>query len=128
MSEDREVEYLKRKQLQKIRKRLLIEKVTEASQQKVKERKDPHEILQSFFTDSAWKVWRVAEQQHPKGTEEVAKALITLTNSGKLRGKVTDQQILWLFKQIGLPIRFETKIRIFEGGEFKTIAEKLRGS
>jgi len=68
-----------------------------------------------------------AEQQYPQVTKEVTKALITLKETGKIHSRITGEQLYWLYMQLGVRIRMETKIRILEGGELKTIADKLRG-
>jgi DNA-binding TFAR19-related protein (PDSD5 family) len=126
LSEDDELAYLKRKKLLEIRKRLLVEKAAETKQAGKKERKKPREILTMIFAESAWEIWQAAELQYPKTAEAVAKALATLVEAGKIREKITGEQIYWLFKQLGVPVRLKTKIRILEGGELKTIADKLR--
>ena len=128
MAEDEELKYLKRKRFLKMQKRLLTEKAMEAQKGNVEKRKvkNPKEALKTIFADSAWEIWRAAEQQYPQAIDEVAKALATLNEAGKLREKVTGEQLFWLFRQLGLPVRVETKIRILEHGELKTIADKLR--
>ena len=128
MSEDRELEQLKRKKLLAMQKRLLTEKAADAKKLRKREPgTKPKAILKTVFTESAWEIWQVAEQQFPRATEAVAKALATLVQTGKIREKVTGEQVYWLFKQIGIPVRLKTRIRILEGGELKTIADKLRG-
>ena len=128
MSEDKELERLKRKKLIELQKRFLKDKAAEAQKEKLEESKkrDPKEVLKGIFHDNAWVVWQAAEKQHPQAAIEVAKSLGTLVESGKLREKVTGEQLYSLFMRLGLRIRMETKIRIFEGGELKTVAEKLR--
>jgi len=129
LSEDKELEYLKRKKLLEMRRRLLIERAAEEQQQRSVEQKtrEPREVLKTIFAESAWKVWQAAEQQYPEAAEKVARALATLVEAEKLREKVTGEQIYWLFMQLGLRVRLRTKIRILESGELKTIANKLRG-
>lgn len=128
MSDDIELEHLKRRKLLEMQRRLIAEKA-KTSQQSEKKQKttDPKAILKTIFADSAWKIWQAAEQQHPQAAEEVAKAFAALHEAGRLREKVTGEHIYWLFMQLGLPLRLETKIRILESGELKTIADKLRG-
>ena len=128
MSEDMEIEHLRRKKLLEMQRRVISEKA-KASQQssEKKETEDPKAFLKKIFDDGAWKIWETAEQQRPQEAEEVAKAFKALYEAGRLREKVTGEHIYWLFRQFGLPLRLETKIRILEGGELKTIADKLRG-
>lgn len=127
LSGDEELEYLKRKKLLEMRKHLLSEKAIKA-QQEVETQKtiDQKEFLKTIFAENAWEVWNAAEQQFPQATNEIAKALMNLAETGKLREKLSGEQLYWLLKNIGISVRLETKIRIFESGELKTLAEKLR--
>ncbi len=131
MSEDHDLEFLKRRKLLELQRRLLIEKSleekkAERKEQQEKKPKDPEEILKSFFVGRALEVWTAAKQQYPSVAPEVAKALATIIESGRLKERITGEQLYWLFQQLRLPIRLETKIRIYDGGELKTIAEKLK--
>jgi programmed cell death protein 5 len=128
LSEDKELDYLKRKRLLELRKRLIEEQVADFQKEKRQQQKPkkPIDILKTAFAANAWDVWRIAEQQRPKTTQIVANALVTLLKTGKIREKITGEQIAWLFTQLGVPLRFKTKIRILEGGELKSIADKLR--
>ena len=130
MSDDEELELLKRRKLLEMQRRLLIEKALEAEKMMEKEQKEkskePQEILKDIFVGRAWEVWNAAKQQYPEVVKEVEAALVSLVESNKLREKITGEQLYWLFRQMGLPIRLETKIRILESGELKTIAEKLK--
>ena len=131
MSEDHDLELLRRRKLLEMQKRLLKEKAlelkkAEGKEQNEKKPRNTEEILTSFFIGRALEVWTAAKQQYPSVALEVAKALATIIESGKLKEMITGEQLYWLFQQIGLPIRLETKIRIFESGELKTIAEKLK--
>ena len=106
---------------------MLSEKAIKEQQEVEKQKTiDPKEFLKTIFAENAWEIWNAAEQQFPQATNDIAKALMKLVETGKLREKVTGEQLYWLFKNIGLSIRFETKIRILESGEYKTLAEKLR--
>ena len=114
-----------------MQRRLLIEKSLEAKkaegkEQQEKKPRDPEEVLTSFFVGRALEVWTAAKQQYPTVAREVAKALATIIESERLKERITGEQLYWLFQQLRLPIRLETKIRIYDGGELKTIAEKLK--
>lgn len=130
MSEDQELESLKRRKLLEMQRRLLMEKALEAEKKAEAEQqgklRDPEEVLKNFFVGRGWEVWNAAKQQYPEVIREVGVALVSLIESNKLREKITGEQLYWLFRQLRLPVRLETKIRIFESGELKTIAEKLK--
>ena len=105
--------------------RLLLQKVEDAQREEQRDIEAPENVFERIFDDSAWKVWRAAEHQHPEAAQQVGRALTTLLETGKLTEKVNDGQLLWLFKRLGLRVRFDTKIRILEGGKLKSIADKL---
>ena len=126
LQNDKELELLKRKKLLKMQRRLL-RRNTDDKRKKEKQRTEKtSDFLKRIFVGRAWEVWKAAEQQHPTSTGRIGKALATLVSSGRLRGPISGEQLYWLFRRIGLPIRLETKIRILENGELKTVAEKLK--
>lgn len=130
MSEDSELEWMKQRKLLAMRRRFLKEKALEAEQTakllRQQQQKAPEEVLQTLFVGRAWEVWNAAKLQYPKATREVAKSLANLVESNKLKERISGEQLFWLFRQLGLPIRLKTRIRILDSGEVKTIADKLR--
>ena len=87
---------------------------------------DPQTILSRAFVGRGWEVWAAAKQQFPLITQKILPELVSLINTGKLKNKITGEQLYWLFSNLGLRIRLNTKIRISEKGKLKTIADKLR--
>lgn len=130
MSEDDDLERLRQRKLHEMRIRLLRDKALKAEETARKEEsekpKDPEAILKNVFVGRALEVWEAAKYQYPEATKEVARALVTLIESNRLKEGITGEHLYWLFLQLRLPIRLETKIRIFKSGELKTIAEKLK--
>jgi DNA-binding TFAR19-related protein (PDSD5 family) len=126
MSEDTNFEILKRRKLLEMQKRLLLKKTFELMKEKVKKPEDPKKILLKAFAGRGLEVWNAAEQQYPIITRKLMFELVSIINAGKLKNKITGEQLYSLFRSIGLRIRLNTKIRIFEKGKFKTIADKLR--
>lgn len=131
MSEDHELDFLRRRKLLEMQRQLIKEKALQAkkaTKEKEKEKpKTPEEVLKSLFVDRSFEVWNAAKMQYPEVAKEVAEALAKLIESGRLREKITGEQLYWLFERLGIHIRLETKIRILESGELKTIADKLKG-
>jgi len=128
LSEEKELELYKRKKLLEMQMRLLAKKAEEEKKQEEPERApDPKEVLNRIFVDRAWEVFEAARRQYPQVTQTLQDELVRLILSGKLKERITGEQLLWLFRKIGLDVRMETKIRILESGELKTIAEKLKG-
>jgi len=126
MSDDNNLELLKRRKLLEMQKRLLLKKTFELMKKEAEKPEDPQKILLKAFVGRGLEVWKAAEQQYPTITWKIMPELVSLINTGKLKNKITGEQLYWLFRNLGLRIRLNTKIRILEKGKFKTIADKLR--
>lgn len=129
LSDDSGLELWKKKRLLDMR-RVMLEK--EAAKEKAKkgtaEEMDPNKILEKLFVGRAWEVFHAAERQYPTIAQEVKKAFVQLFLQGKFKGPITGEQLLWFFRDLGMNVRLETKIRIFESGELKTLAQKFKES
>lgn len=123
LSGDKELKILRRKRLLEMKRHLVEQKVPEPVE--VKE-KSPKEILNSVFYSRAWEVWSSAEKQFPTSIKKVEAVLVELVSSGKFKGRINGEELLWFLRRVGLNVRMETKIRIYERGELKTIADKLK--
>jgi DNA-binding TFAR19-related protein (PDSD5 family) len=128
MPEDDELDLLKRRRMLELRRRFLEQqdKSREAEANKPGETKDPETVLREILIDRADEVWEAAKNQYPQVAEQVGKAIIQAKQSGKLRERITGEQLLWLFERIGIHVRLQTHIRIIESGEIKSIAQKLK--
>jgi programmed cell death protein 5 len=128
MPEDNDLDLLKRRRMLELRRRFLEQqdKSREAEARKPSETKDPETILREILIDRADEVWEAARNQYPQVAEQVGKAIIQAKQSGKLRERITGEQLLWLFERIGIHVRLQTHIRIIESGEIKSIAQKLK--
>lgn len=133
MPDDSNIELLKRRRLLDIRRKLLIERaesMKEEEQEKEKkpgqEKLGPKEVLKKRFVGRAWEVWYTAEAQYPEVMVRLADAMVSLIKAGKLSGPITGEQLYSFFRRLGLRVRLKTKIRIYEGGELKSIADKLK--
>ncbi len=136
MPDDSSIELLKRRRLLDIRRKLLIERtesMKEEEQKKQEKGKEqdqkklgPKEVLKKRFVGRAWEVWYTAEAQYPEVMVRLADAMVSLIKAGKLSGPITGEQLYSFFRRLGLRVRLKTKIRIYEGGELKSIADKLK--
>jgi DNA-binding TFAR19-related protein (PDSD5 family) len=122
LSEDRELELLKRKKLQEIKRRLAMRQ--EAGEADRGE--DREGLLRRALVGRAWEVLMAARRQYPKAAERVEAALAKAISEGRIKGQITGEQLLWLFRYLGLDVRLETRIMIYEHGELKSIADKLK--
>jgi len=128
LSEDKELELYKRKKLLEMQMHLLAKKADEEKKQEEPEKApDPREVLNRIFVGRAWEVFEAARRQYPQVIQTLRDELVKLVLSGKLKEQITGEQLFWLFRKMGLNVRMETKIRILESGELKTVAEKLKG-
>lgn len=121
-SEDLELEMIRRRRLLELRRKL---KEKEVAKEALEEHEPPQRLLDKVFEGRAWEVWNAAESQYPTASAKVKKALVELISQGKVK-RISGEQLMYLFKKIGLHVRLPTKIRIIESGEIKTLEEKLK--
>ncbi len=119
---DAELERIKRQRLAEMQKNI-------AKKQETKPKtSNPEEVLRKVFVGRAWEVYFAAKQQYPTIAHQVFRELAILVETGQIRDQITGEQLYGLLRQIGLDVRLETKIQVFERGELKSIADKFRGS
>ncbi len=124
MTEDTELERLKRKRLAAMQKRITVK---QQQAQAASNKPDPSSILQNVFVGRAWEVYYAAKRQYPQIAEQILQELAQLVQTGQLKGQITGEQLYGLLRQIGLDVRLETKIQVLERGELKSLADKFRG-
>jgi programmed cell death protein 5 len=125
MSEDTELERLKLRRMQEMQRRLLEQEKKQPAGQK--QQPSPRETLRKILVGRAWEVLDAAERQYPEPTRALEKELARLVDTGRLKDPVGGEQLLWLFRSLGFDVRLETKIQVFESGELKSLATKLKG-
>jgi DNA-binding TFAR19-related protein (PDSD5 family) len=123
MSEDSELEKLKRQRLAEMQRRMTAKQQAEAAPVRL----EPRQILERVFVGRAWEVYDAARAQYPGIADQIFEELAELVRSGKLRTKITGEQLFGLLRQIGLDVRLDTKIQVLEHGELRSIADKFRG-
>ena len=123
MSEDAELERLKRQRLAKMQRTISAKQQQAAGNNKT----DPINTLQRVFVGRAWEVYHAAMQQYPQIAEQIFQELARLIQNGQVTGQITGEQLYGLLRQIGLEVRLETKLQVLEHGELRSIADKFRG-
>lgn len=88
--------------------------------------KRPKMILRRVLVGRAWEVLEVAEQQYPEATRIIEEGLAHLISEGKFKNTVNGGQLLWFFRRLGLNLKLDTRIRVLEHGELKTLGRKLK--
>jgi DNA-binding TFAR19-related protein (PDSD5 family) len=123
MSDDSELERLKRQRLAQMQRRINAKQQGEAAPVKL----EPRQVLDRVFVGRAWEVYHAARSQYPGIADQIFQELAALVQAGKLQGKITGEQLFGLLRQIGLDVHLDTKIQVLEHGELKSIADKFRG-
>ena len=124
MSDDSELERLKRERLAAMQKRLNEkQEQTTATSGKL----EPVRVLEKVFVGRAWEVYHATRQQYPAIADRLFQELAELVRLGRVKGQITGEQLYGLLRQIGLDVRLETKIQVLDHGELKSIADKFRG-
>lgn len=124
MSDDSELERLKRQRLAAMQKRLNAkQEQTTATSGKL----EPVRVLEKVFVGRAWEVYHATRQQYPAIADQLFQELAELVRLGRVKGQITGEQLYGLLRQIGLDVRLETKIQVLDHGELKPIADKFRG-
>lgn len=124
MSEDSELERIKRQRLAEMQKSLAAKQERSAS---ANSQLEPSQILGRIFVGRAWEVYHAAMRQYPQVSEQIFRELAQLVKAGRLQGPITGEQLYGLLRQIGLDVRLETKIQVLEHGELKSIGDKFKG-
>ena len=127
---DEELERIKQRRLEEMKRRMLL------NQLKDQKEKDPEtekpreptnqEVLDAMFGERAWEVFNAAAYQYPQVIGQVEKILVEGIKEGKIMDTIDGAALMGFFRQVGLPVRLNTKIRISEKGELKTLEQKMK--
>ena len=129
---DSELERIKKKRLEEMKRQLLIRQIEEQNATKTEPEKAPQkkptniEILDQHFGDRAWEVYNAAAYQYPQVMPQIEQILIEGIKTGKIRDTIDGADLMGFFRAIGLPIRLKTKIRISDKGKLKTLEQKMK--
>jgi DNA-binding TFAR19-related protein (PDSD5 family) len=120
---DRELEFIRRKRLQELKRQFGKKTETETKDEKAE---TPQAILNRFFVDRAWEVLNAAKAQYPQAAEYVEKTLVKLISEGKLRTQISGEELYGLFLRLGYRVRLQTKISVLEHGKVKSLEDKIK--
>jgi DNA-binding TFAR19-related protein (PDSD5 family) len=125
-----ELERIKLKRLEELQRQLLLKQLQELDKQEEKEEAKLEltndKILDRYFRDRAWEVWNAAEYQYPQVMPQIEKLLVDAIKQGKIQDYIDGASLMGFFRQVGIPVRLQTKIRISEHGELKTLEDKMK--
>ncbi len=126
MAEDLDLELMRMRKMAQLQKRAAMKKASEEKPPQTTSPETAEEILQRIFVNRAWEVWNAAQNQYPTITQKLKQIIAQLVSQKKITQPITGEQLMGLFRGIGLNVRLNTKIRILESGEVKTIAQKMK--
>jgi len=117
---DRELEAIRQRKLRDLQK-----KTTPKEQKEMQT--DAHAILDKVLRGRAWEVFNAAKAQFPAQMAKIEQLLVNLASQGKIN-EMEGEQLYALLREIGLPVRMNTTIRVLNHGKTKSLSEKFRES
>ncbi len=124
---DLELEILRRKKLVELRR--LLEKRRAGREVEAERRKmEPREVLERVLDARGREVLQAARVQYPNVAKYVERALARLISEGRIKGRITGEELYGLFHRLGFRVRLKTRIHILEHGRVKSLHEKIRES
>ena len=128
--EDKDLERLKAKRLDEMRKNFSSQREREkiaASQKEQGDKKpSPREIIIKRLGYRGMEVLQNAEYQFPKETQIIVLKLSELISSGDIMEVLDGGNLLALFRAVGINVHMKTKINVEKDGKFVSISDKLR--
>ena len=126
---DDELERLKQKRLDELRRKMLLNQLKEKEPESEPEpAKEPtnEEMLGKYFRNRAWEVWNAAKHQYPQVMPKIEVMLVDAIKQSKIKDYIDGANLMGFFRQVGIPVRLDTKIRVSEHGELKTLEQKIK--
>jgi len=105
-----------------------LEKKVETEKNEEKAKIEPKDVLNRSLIGRAWEVLEAARLQYPEATKEVERALVKSILSGRIKDKITGEELYGLFYRLGIKVRLKTRISVLEHGELKSLEEKIKES
>ena len=121
-----EIELLRQKKALELRKKMLLsqEKATPIAVETPK--LSSREVVQKILAGRGVEVLETARRYYPKEVGIIEENLARLIDSGRLKGPVSGEELFSFLRRVGLSFSMDTKIRVKEHGELKTLEEKFR--
>ena len=127
---DDELERIKQKRLTEMKRKILLKQIKDQRESEP-EPETPREatnqeVLDAMFGNRAWEVYSAAAYQYPQVIGQVEQILVEGIKEGKIANIIDGAALMGFFRQVGLPVRLNTKIRISNHGELKTLEQKMK--
>jgi DNA-binding TFAR19-related protein (PDSD5 family) len=120
---DTELGRLRQRKLLQMQKRFLTGK-TEGKA--ISKEEENWALLNQVFIDRAWEVFEAAKLQYPEEMKRIENVLVKLISEGKIREKISGEELYSFFHQLGFRIKLETRIQFIEHGKLKSLEEKMK--
>tara|TARA_Y100000310_G_C20051391_1_gene520726 strand:+ start:103 stop:522 length:420 start_codon:yes stop_codon:yes gene_type:complete len=128
--EDKDLERLKAKRLDEMRKNFSSqrerEKIAASQKEQGVKKPSPREIIIKRLGYRGMEVLQNAEYQFPKETQIIVLKLSELISSGDITEVLDGGNLLALFRAVGINVHMKTKINVEKDGKFVSISDKLR--
>ena len=122
-----ELELLRQKRAAELRRKMLEAKDKPVASQPPPTKLTPKEIVRRSLVGRGSEVLETARRNYPSEIAILEENLAKVIQEGRLKGPITGEELYSFLQRIGIQFNMNTKIRIAEGGELKSIEEKLRG-
>ena len=122
-----ELELLRQRRAAELRRKMLKAKDKPAASQPLPTKPTPKEIVRRSLVGRGSEVLETARRNYPSEIAILEENLAKVIQEGRLKGPITGEELYAFLQRSGLQFNMNTKIRIAEGGELKSIEEKLRG-
>ena len=122
-----ELELLRQRRAAELRRKMLKAKDKPAASQPLPTKPTPKEIVRRSLVGRGTEVLETARRNYPSEIAILEENLAKVIQEGRLKGPITGEELYAFLQRSGLQFNMNTKIRIAEGGELKSIEEKLRG-
>jgi len=122
-----ELELLRQRRAAELRRKMLEAKDKPAASQPLPTKPTPKEIVRRSLVGRGSEVLETARRNYPSEIAILEENLAKVIQEGRLKGPITGEELYAFLQRSGLQFNMNTKIRIAEGGELKSIEEKLRG-
>ncbi len=121
-----EIELLRQRKALELRKKMLLSQEKSAPAAVETPKLNSHEVVQKILTGRGVEVLETARRYYPKEVGIIEENLARLIESGRLKGPVSGEELYSFLRRVGLSFGMDTKIRVKEHGELKTLEEKFR--
>jgi DNA-binding TFAR19-related protein (PDSD5 family) len=119
---DAELDRLRQRKLLQMQKRFQTKK----SEVKAIKREESSALLNKVFVGRAWEVFEAAKLQYPEEMKRIEEVLVQLISEGKIKEKISGEELYSFFQQLGLRVGLRTHIQFMEHGNLKSLGEKMR--